>query len=362
MEDDAMSPPPDGRAWPSTSDEAEALRELRRRIVNVEGRGTAQLAIQQDVLALIEAEQVAIDDALQRIASAERREAYDSEMVVGKTREGEAAQHTFAPLLTAAHISAIPILQAHAVERRNLRTLLSAPQWSSDDVDHLQQSVRSEHIRLSTLLPKCDTSDPDAVDWTRVAMNVPFHTPADCRTRWRLVERPETNMGRWTGLEKKQLAEYMSRAPENVSWEKVAKSLGTRRLGYQALEAYQQGIRPHIEWTKELDAALLAAVQQHGPDWKAVALHIGLHPGSALSCHQRHTLLKSTKLVQGRWSAEEDAALRAAVAEYGCDWKRSWVEVAKFVGGRSDKMVRERWLLLKRRDEDDHRRRRGEHK
>lgn len=46
---------------------------------------------------------------------------------------------------------------------------------------------------------------------------------------------------------------------------------------------------------------------------------------------------------------EEDDRLRASMEK--C---QSWVEVAAQVGGRTDKMVRERWLLLKRRDEAQH--------
>ena len=47
------------------------------------------------------------------------------------------------------------------------------------------------------------------------------------------------------------------------------------------------------------------------------------------------------------WTKEEDDRLRACV--HSCN---TWVEVAAYVGSRSDKMVRERWLLLKRRDDE----------
>ena len=296
-----------------------------------------------------------------------------------------------------------------------MRALLSAPQWSAQDTERLHMAVHAEHVRASTLAPgTCDPALTDTMDWVRIAMHVPFHTPVDCRTRWRLVERPGLNMTRWSHAEKRELAAYMSQTQAGASWDDAAASLGTRRLGFQALETFQRGIRPDIEWNAQLDALLLDAVQKHGPDWSAVALEIGLQPTCAVPCHQRHLHLKASTLVKGRWSPEEDAALRAAVAEYGCDWKRveiripgrtgqqcrerwvgrlanipeggtqaprrpwtaaederlrssigtcsSWVQIAKQVGGRSDKMVRERWLLLKRRDEEEGRRRRVEHK
>ena len=51
------------------------------------------------------------------------------------------------------------------------------------------------------------------------------------------------------------------------------------------------------------------------------------------------------------WTPEEDDRLRACAAR--C---KSWVQIAECVGGRSDKMVRERWLLLQRREEESRRR------
>ena len=55
------------------------------------------------------------------------------------------------------------------------------------------------------------------------------------------------------------------------------------------------------------------------------------------------------KAARRTWTKEEDDRLRASMEK--C---QSWVEVAAQVGGRTDKMVRERWLLLKRRDEAQH--------
>lgn len=407
-----MPPPPGERARQTENDELAALRQLRTHIESVEQRGTVQLAMQSDALASIDAEHTEIDDALALDADAETQKEAGNENMVGDSEHGESS--TLAPLLSASDVAAIPILNAHATERRRTRALLSAPQWSTQDIERLHAAVHAESVRANTFVPgSCDPNKPDSMDWVRIAMHVPFHTPVDCRTRWRLIERPGLNMSRWSHAEKRALAEYVAARP-NVSWDEAAVSLGTKRLGFQALETFQRGVRPEIEWTQELDASLLQAVQKHGPCWGAVALEIGLHPTCAIPCHQRHLRLKASTLVQGRWAPAEDAALRAAVAEYGCDWKRveiripgrtgqqcrerwvgrlanipegetqaprrpwtaaederlrscvgackSWVQVAQQVGGRSDKMVRERWLLLKRRDEEKERRGRIKHK
>lgn len=400
------------QAWSTEADELMALRHLNTYIESIEKTGYEQLAAQDDALAAVEMEQASVEDALARIAVAKQRDARDQELVLTHFDGAVPFQNQLKPLLQPSDIANIPILRAHASERHNMRTLLSAPQWSAQDIDCLHQAIRSERTRASMLTQGAlNPDDPGALDWIRIAANVPFHTPSDCRTRWNLVERPGTNFSRWKNTEKSALAEYMSRAEPNVSWEKVAHALGTHRAGFQALETYQQGVRPVIAWTNELDAELLAAVQQHGPEWPAVARQLGLLPTYASLCQQRHARLKSSTLVHGKWSTTEDAALRAAVAEYGCDWKRvevripgrtgqqcrerwvgrlanipegetqaprrtwtaaederlrscvdtckTWVEVAKFVGGRTDKMVRERWLLLKRRDEEKRKRKQG---
>ncbi|KAI3617656.1 hypothetical protein CBS9595_003565 [Malassezia furfur] len=383
---------------PGELSELRALEQLEAQLGALHDAGDTQKRMQSEVLNALDSEQKLVEDALQQLAMIERQAAADRELTLAPT---ETTVRYTLPLLK----KKSPLLQAHADERRRTRALLSAPQWSAQDVECLRIAMENERLRSAAL-----HTDPGTVGWARVSMQVPFHTPEDCRTRWYFYERASVNLTRWSTGEKRALASAIDQA--NPSWEDAADSLKTGRTGYAALEAYQRGIKPAIDWTPERDAALLAAVQSLGPDWKAVVQHLGYPAFCASLCHQRHSKLKSTALRLGRWSAEEDAALRAAVAEYGCDWKRveiyvpgrsgqqcrerwvgrlanipegetqatrrawlpeedarlrecvqkykTWVQVAEHVGGRSDKMVRERWLLLRRRDEEDAMRQRGE--
>lgn len=378
--------------------ELQQLERLHAQLGTLRDAGDAQRHAQHEALRALDAEQQLVDDALAQIATLERQAAADRELVLAPV--APRVRYTL-PLVR--HKS--PLLAAHAAERRRTRALLSAPQWSAQDLECLRIAVENERVRAAAL-----HTDADVLDWSRIAAQVPFHTPADCRTRWRFFERPGVNLTRWSTGEKRTLAASVDQACP--AWEAAAEALRTGRTGYAALEAYQRGVKPAIDWTPERDAALLAAVQALGPDWKAVVQHLGYPAFCASLCHQRHGKLKSTALRLGRWSAEEDAALRAAVAEYGCDWKRveirvpgrsgqqcrerwvgrlanipvgetqatrrawlpeedarlrecvqkykTWVQVAEHVGGRSDKMVRERWLLLRHRDEEEARRQRGE--
>lgn len=359
---------------------------------------------QDAALEALEAEHSAVDEALRRLDDVDAQQRNDNEELVLETFEEGAPR--LQPLLHAAHVEQVPLLRRHAQERRLTRSLLSSPQWSAQDVESLHAAIASERIRLQAM--EAPSNEPD---WRRVARYVPFHTPSDCRTRWTFVERPDVNQTLWSAAEKKALATVVAeseQAGSRFSWEDAAAALGSGRTGYQALEAYQRGVKPAVHWTEERDDALLHAASECGPEWKAVAERLGLPAFCASMCHKRHSQLKGRHLVHGRWSASEDAALRAAVATHGCNWKRvemhvpgrsgqqcrerwvgrlanipegasqaarrtwtpeeddrlracaarckSWVQIAECVGGRSDKMVRERWLLLQRREEESRRR------
>ena len=382
--------------WPQDKDtELVTLEQLYEQLDTMHTAGVAQEHAQIHALQAIESERRIVEDALRDLDMEEDNGT--QEYVV---RPIDEASKYAVPHLSHEQIQAIPLLRTHAEERRRMRALLSTPPWSARDIECLQTSVQNESLRQNTLY-----GTPEAKDWSRISVQVPYHTPRDCRTRWTMTQRPGINHARWSTAEKKQLLAYVD-AVSIPSWEEAAAKLGTGRTGYQALEMYQRSAKRQVEWTPELDKALLQAARAVGPDWKTIAQKLGYPVSCAFQCHQRHNKLKSSAMVLGRWSPEEDAALRAAVAQFGCDWKRieihvagrtgqqcrerwvgrlanipegkkkaarrtwtkeeddrlrasmekcqSWVEVAAQVGGRTDKMVRERWLLLKRRDEAQH--------
>lgn len=386
----------DDNVWPPDKDmELAALEQLYEKLDTMHTAGVAQEHAQIHALRAIESERRMVEDALRDL---DMEEDNGTQELVIQPVEG-ATRHTL-PRLNYEQIQAIPLLRAHTEERRRMRALLSTPPWSARDIECLQTAVQNESLRQSALYGM-----PEAKDWTRISAQVPYHTPRDCRTRWTMIQRPGINHARWSTAEKKQLLAYVDAVPV-PSWEEAAAKLGTGRTGYQVLEMYQRSAKRQVEWTPELDEALLQAARAVGPDWKTIAQKLGYPVACAFQCHQRHNKLKSSAMVLGRWSPEEDAALRAAVAQFGCDWKRieihvtgrtgqqcrerwvgrlanipegrkkaarrtwtkeeddrlracmdkcqSWVEVAAHVGGRTDKMVRERWLLLKRRDEAQH--------
>ncbi|OQS07558.1 myb-like DNA-binding protein [Thraustotheca clavata] len=93
------------------------------------------------------------------------------------------------------------------------------------------------------------------------------------------------------------------------------------------------------KWTDEEDNALRRAVELNGNEnWKAIA---DLVPGRNHSqCLQRWNKVLKPGLIKGNWSLEEDQMLRQQIEICG---EHAWVRIAEGVPGRTTKQCRERW-------------------
>lgn len=97
-------------------------------------------------------------------------------------------------------------------------------------------------------------------------------------------------------------------------------------------------------WTTAEDEALRAAVAELGAkSWKLVAAR--LQSRSDVQCLHRWMKVLRPGLKKGAWTAEEDAALKAAVAAAGGpgEGKVDWSRIAAQLPGRLGKQCRERW-------------------
>ena len=101
--------------------------------------------------------------------------------------------------------------------------------------------------------------------------------------------------------------------------------------------------RRAIKWTPEEDAALLEAVRKYGEVWTRVAADVATRTN--VQCSQRWNKTLRPGLVRGKWSAEEDAALISALAEFADDDEVDWRHVASKVNGRNAKQCKERFQL-----------------
>ena len=92
------------------------------------------------------------------------------------------------------------------------------------------------------------------------------------------------------------------------------------------------------KWTAVEDAKLRKAVKRYkGKAWRLIAEAVPNR--SDVQCLQRWKKVLAPGLKKGRWTAEEDAALRKRVAK----GYKNWGEVAEDIPGRSFKQCRERW-------------------
>jgi hypothetical protein len=94
-------------------------------------------------------------------------------------------------------------------------------------------------------------------------------------------------------------------------------------------------------WTAEQDDALRAAVAVHrGQNWKAIAQMV--EGRDHVQCLQRWKKVLQPGLVKGMWSKEEDELLLKLMST---SQLKNWAGVAALVPGRTAKQCRERWSL-----------------
>ncbi len=96
-----------------------------------------------------------------------------------------------------------------------------------------------------------------------------------------------------------------------------------------------------IKWTAEQDAQLRAAVVRFNfKQWKKVAEFVT--DRNHIQCLQRWQKVLKPGLKKGQWSAEEDALLRTHA--FLAKQEGTWRGVAAQIEGRSAKQCRERWM------------------
>ena len=93
------------------------------------------------------------------------------------------------------------------------------------------------------------------------------------------------------------------------------------------------------KWTPEEDAALRKAVNANsGRNWKKIAAQL---PGrSDVQCLHRWQKVLKPGLVKGPWTPQEDDLVRELVHKYG---HKKWSFIARQLHGRLGKQCRERW-------------------
>ncbi|KAI9022134.1 Homeodomain-like protein [Phycomyces nitens] len=151
---------------------------------------------------------------------------------------------------------------------------------------------------------------------------------------------------RWTDEENEILARAVSEHGLH-QWNLVAKHF-SRRTPSQCSSRWFGALNPEVvkgKWTDEEDNALRTAVEQYSlasktPSWSRVAKHIPRRTG--IQCQARWTEALDPMVRKGRWLPSEDGQLVDAVHTHGC----CWVRVANDIVGRTQRQCRTRWSQL----------------
>ncbi|KAN0060832.1 hypothetical protein ACQY0O_007491 [Thecaphora frezii] len=282
----------------------------------------------------------------------------------------------------------IPLLRLHAVERAEFDNLVAGSPWSEMEDRRLVNGVVAAARRQFAIDLRNDArfqrdplraaaeasqeelvaryadraplrqngSDDDdhdyaRIDWTLVASHVATRHPQECRTRWIQARRPGVDSrSPWSADELRRLqslvADHVAAHPDRqahrsaIPWTRIAERLATRRTGYACLVAYAR-LAPSgpSTFTPAEDASLRALVELFGGSWKLVSLHHPRARGSA-PLYRRFVRSLDPSMTRGKWSAEEDQALVATVAELG---QGDWTTIASRVPGRTPGQCRDRF-------------------
>ncbi|KAI8089161.1 uncharacterized protein BX664DRAFT_332323 [Halteromyces radiatus] len=182
------------------------------------------------------------------------------------------------------------------------------------------------------------------LDWVRISMiHVKTRNPMECMIQWTTQDHPKINKLPWKKKESTDLKLLVEKHGHNGKWEQIASELKTNRTAAQCFAHYQAELNMQDSkrrWTAEDDEALKDAVTMMGDkNWQRVALLVGGRTGQ--QCLQRWMKSINPAIRRSKWTAEEDAALRASVAVYG---KGNWTGVQRHLPGRTDMQCRERWM------------------
>ena len=163
------------------------------------------------------------------------------------------------------------------------------------------------------------------IDWGIIAssINLKFasrKSAIDCLIQYANVDDPNINNNSWSDEEDSKLVDLVRRN-NGRNWLAIADSLGTNRTSFQCYQHYQQFLNPTIvksgDWSIEEDEKLKEVVESLGyTKWDEIACMV---PGrSKAQCMMRwsRSMLRDDALVEGRWSADDEARLLIAASLY----------------------------------------------
>jgi hypothetical protein len=238
----------------------------------------------------------------------------------------------------------------------DLRARKPSHKWMPEEDAKLLEAANllmENWVQVATLVPG-RTNVQCAKRWKNVLHKSFDQTTVQCAKRWKNVlhksfdQTTAHKKGKWTLEEDERLTEAVRKHAGNAvrknagsNWVLVA-TLVPGRTNKQCMQRWVECLDPAIntgKWTREEDTKLTNALKEHGSsNWAAVAALVPTRTN--VECRQRWANNLDPAVNRGKWTAEEDAKLTEAVAEFGNDW----VRVAVLFPGRSNKGCCRRWI------------------
>eukprot|EP01017_Pseudomicrothorax_dubius_P046300 TRINITY_DN8133_c0_g1_i1.p1 TRINITY_DN8133_c0_g1~~TRINITY_DN8133_c0_g1_i1.p1 ORF type:complete len:296 (-),score=25.43 TRINITY_DN8133_c0_g1_i1:129-1016(-) len=162
--------------------------------------------------------------------------------------------------------------------------------------------------------------------------------------RKRKLERSQTprRIKFWSKEEDNALQLAVQRFKER-NWKEIARCIGTRSASQcsQRWRRLQPGMRRR-PWSEYEDIKLKNLVEVHGTNWSKISSTLGSRSGK--QCRDRYLNNLDPSIKRSPWQEDEDQLLIDKYNQIG----PRWTEIAKFLTGRPENMVKNRFYTFAR--------------
>lgn len=185
-------------------------------------------------------------------------------------------------------------------------------------------------------------------DWDAIANKLNNrHSAQEYASLWKLFLHPSINKEFWSKTEHLSLQRY-AHSNNLVDWDKIAKSLNTKRTGYQCFVYFRTNMSNTLsgnKWTKEEEEYLKRLIEYYREDnyipWARIAA--SMENRTKIQIYNKY--LRLLEIRKGRFLPEEDAVILTCIEKFGRNFKK----IKEFLPGRSHAQLRYRYQVLQKK-------------